>query len=280
MLLHHHRKPYHLRIPSHTLEAPPTDTRTPLHTEFNMPLTTPLNPVTDPRSDDRVSTFVNHPFPTATDAIPDSIPYLPTLEPGPRLLQLGPPLTLLDRGTARGSASIFSPNPQERSALSDGHLNYPEGTTHSIHGTPFYHEGLGYPEIRPLVLNGSPLSNGHLIHPSGTPPFGSLTLPPLDNGDLRYPNMRPLGSINTCPVTFAGTFANGSMIRPYRAHLPKEQKEVLLAWFLDHLDHPYPSDWEKQQLVAQTGLYPSEFLLLASLRSKANHILQVKYLIG
>ncbi|KAI1433128.1 hypothetical protein GGR50DRAFT_539495 [Xylaria sp. CBS 124048] len=42
--------------------------------------------------------------------------------------------------------------------------------------------------------------------------------------------------------------------RRRRGNLPKETTEKLRAWFVDHLQHPYPTEDEKQELMRQTNL--------------------------
>lgn len=39
-----------------------------------------------------------------------------------------------------------------------------------------------------------------------------------------------------------------------RGNLPKETTEKLAAWFMSHLNHPYPTEEEKQMLMQDTGL--------------------------
>lgn len=41
--------------------------------------------------------------------------------------------------------------------------------------------------------------------------------------------------------------------------LPSESNDKLIAWLADHLDHPYPSEAEKEGLSRQTGLEISEW---------------------
>jgi len=43
-----------------------------------------------------------------------------------------------------------------------------------------------------------------------------------------------------------------------RGNLPKPITDILKAWFHDHLDHPYPSEEDKQIFIAQTGLTISQ----------------------
>jgi hypothetical protein len=42
--------------------------------------------------------------------------------------------------------------------------------------------------------------------------------------------------------------------RRRRGNLPKATTDILRSWFQKHLDHPYPTDEEKQMLIMQTGL--------------------------
>lgn len=46
--------------------------------------------------------------------------------------------------------------------------------------------------------------------------------------------------------------------RKRRGNLPKETTDKLRAWFVAHLQHPYPTEDEKQDLMRQTGLQMSE----------------------
>lgn len=45
--------------------------------------------------------------------------------------------------------------------------------------------------------------------------------------------------------------------RKRRGNLPKETTDKLRAWFIAHLQHPYPTEDEKQELMRQTGLQMS-----------------------
>jgi hypothetical protein len=47
--------------------------------------------------------------------------------------------------------------------------------------------------------------------------------------------------------------------RKRRGNLPKETTDKLRAWFVAHLQHPYPTEDEKQELMRQTGLQMSMF---------------------
>ena len=51
---------------------------------------------------------------------------------------------------------------------------------------------------------------------------------------------------------------NDSKQRKRRGNLPKETTDKLRAWFVAHLQHPYPTEDEKQELMRQTGLQMSK----------------------
>lgn len=58
-----------------------------------------------------------------------------------------------------------------------------------------------------------------------------------------------------------------SMGRRRRGNLPKHVTDVLRTWFHEHLDHPYPTDEDKQMLIAKTQLTMSQVSLLLVLSS-------------
>ncbi|TVY42924.1 Homeobox protein homothorax, partial [Lachnellula subtilissima] len=51
-----------------------------------------------------------------------------------------------------------------------------------------------------------------------------------------------------------GDPGHDSKQRKRRGNLPKETTDKLRAWFVAHLQHPYPTEDEKQDLMRQTGL--------------------------
>jgi hypothetical protein len=42
--------------------------------------------------------------------------------------------------------------------------------------------------------------------------------------------------------------------RKRRGNLPKETTDQLRSWFVTHIQHPYPTEDEKQELMRITGL--------------------------
>lgn len=49
-----------------------------------------------------------------------------------------------------------------------------------------------------------------------------------------------------------------------RGNLPKPVTDILRAWFHEHLDHPYPSEEDKQMFMTRTGLSISQVRLVAA----------------
>jgi hypothetical protein len=43
-----------------------------------------------------------------------------------------------------------------------------------------------------------------------------------------------------------------------RGNLPKPVTDVLRSWFHEHLDHPYPTEEDKQVFMSRTGLSLSQ----------------------
>lgn len=61
---------------------------------------------------------------------------------------------------------------------------------------------------------------------------------------------------------------NDTKLRKRRGNLPKETTDKLRSWFVAHLQHPYPTEDEKQELMRQTGLQMSKFLPSPSAKPK------------
>lgn len=87
------------------------------------------------------------------------------------------------------------------------------------------------PSSYALTHDRTPFSNAHhAMYPGGTYPYG------MDVND-----------------------GNDSKQRKRRGNLPKETTDKLRSWFVAHLQHPYPTEDEKQELMRQTGLQMSKF---------------------
>lgn len=136
--------------------------------------------------------------------------------------------------SARSGAQTF---PQHASSA----FNSPTAMSAYPHTTLSY----GYQQPRGQSYSGpsvsyslsherTPFSVGHhAAYPGGVYGYGGL-----DSGDV-----------------------NDSKQRKRRGNLPKETTDKLRAWFIAHLQHPYPTEDEKQELMRQTNLQMSKWCL-------------------
>jgi hypothetical protein len=85
-----------------------------------------------------------------------------------------------------------------------------------------------------MTLGRTPFANSSAGYPSGNYPYGH-EVPEAD-----------------------------SKQRKRRGNLPKETTDKLRTWFVAHLQHPYPTEDEKQELMRQTGLQMSTSPILIS----------------
>lgn len=94
----------------------------------------------------------------------------------------------------------------------------------------------------PYTLSGSDYSSSmydnYSYYPNGT------SWPP----SMQYQNSN--GYLNSD----AASVSSGGPGRRRRGNLPKHITDILRAWFHDHLDHPYPTDEDKQMLIGKTSL--------------------------
>jgi hypothetical protein len=76
---------------------------------------------------------------------------------------------------------------------------------------------------------------------------------------------------NGVPYSNFGTLgdAGDPRSKKRRGNLPKPVTDILRAWFHEHLDHPYPSEDDKQMLIARTGLTLSQVCSRATVRESS-----------
>lgn len=145
-----------------------------------------------------------------------------------------------DRGTA--------PMPRMRGRSTDE--GYGESLKHSMGysamdspGPTHYRSGSYYAYHHPSRVQSLSLGSAQLLDRSPFSPAGPAS---------SYPDYMRVGELG-------GVGHNGdNRQRKRRGNLPKETTEKLRAWFVAHLNHPYPTEDEKQKLVQQTGLQMSE----------------------
>ena len=51
-----------------------------------------------------------------------------------------------------------------------------------------------------------------------------------------------------------GSHHSANAMSKRRGNLPKVATNILMSWLQEHLDHPYPSDEDKQRFMNRTGL--------------------------
>ncbi len=76
--------------------------------------------------------------------------------------------------------------------------------------------------------------------------YGDVDYPPQPVNGPQQPNFGVLGD------------THDPRSKRRRGNLPKQVTDILRAWFHDHLDHPYPTEEDKQMFIARTGLSISQ----------------------
>lgn len=70
-----------------------------------------------------------------------------------------------------------------------------------------------------------------------------------------YPNGTSWPPSLQCGSGYVGSdTASIGSTRRRRGNLPKHVTDILKSWFADHVEHPYPTDEDKQMLMAKTNL--------------------------
>ncbi|KND92399.1 Homeobox protein PKNOX1 [Tolypocladium ophioglossoides CBS 100239] len=93
-------------------------------------------------------------------------------------------------------------------------------------------------------------------HPSRYQSLSASSIRPYDRapfsaGGIYGPHYQDIGRYGDLGGIGMGGDAKQ---RKRRGNLPKETTDKLRAWFVAHLQHPYPTEDEKQDLMRQTGL--------------------------
>lgn len=142
-----------------------------------------------------------------------------------------------------GGSGPYQQHPTRTQSLSGG----------SIHGF----DRAAFPPSGPSSGAGMPYDNRH-------PSRSSSSYPRHHHQQDYYGNNN--NEFRGRGITMPGSANNGRLgdrldnkTRKRRGNLPKETTEKLRAWFLTHLNHPYPSEDEKQELIQKTGLQMSKF---------------------
>ncbi|PTD03519.1 hypothetical protein FCULG_00000852 [Fusarium culmorum] len=181
-------------------------------------------------------------------------PALPSLPP-PRSLERE--AVLVSRGPAPASVPVSVPVPAPASipasvsasapapAPTEGYRSSHQPMSHSRTPipesgvSPYRESSYGYPYHHPTRYQSLSAGSAHSFDRTPFTP-GAYNAPYQDF--VRFGEMGP------------ASLSGDNKQRKRRGNLPKETTDKLRAWFVAHLQHPYPTEDEKQDLMRQTGL--------------------------
>lgn len=125
-----------------------------------------------------------------------------------------------------------------------GHYTYQQPGPQQVYITGGKYYYLGYPNLPPIY--------NVMGQASFAPKL--METPYLDRGVDIKPDVS--GSV----VNKKDEAVEHEAKRKTRNNLPKETTHILLNWLNDHLNHPYPNSFEKNQLMMSTGLNHQQLL--------------------
>ncbi|KAL4788293.1 homeobox KN domain-containing protein [Aspergillus varians] len=134
--------------------------------------------------------------------------------------------------------------------------------------------GLSRPEVtaRPPGPHGYPSAPNNMPGPMSDRRSAEAYrgVPPM-HGQMGYPPYPPMAyqsdpehaspqALSHAPQSNFGILGDpiDSKNKRRRGNLPKPVTDILRAWFHEHLDHPYPSEEDKQMFMTRTGLTISQ----------------------
>ncbi|SPJ72865.1 uncharacterized protein FTOL_02594 [Fusarium torulosum] len=156
----------------------------------------------------------------------ESRPTLPSLPP-PRSLEREPMPVSRGPAPAEGYRPSQQPIPHSRTPISESRAS------------PYRESGYGYHYHHPTRYQSLSTGSAHSFDRTPFTP-GAYNTPYQDF--VRFGEMGP------------ASLSGDNKQRKRRGNLPKETTDKLRAWFVAHLQHPYPTEDEKQDLMRQTGL--------------------------
>lgn len=92
----------------------------------------------------------------------------------------------------------------------------------------------------------------HIQQPSSIIPPSQIA--PNPQGIPMLTSAGPLHAPGSLADPSASSSSGSGTAKKRRGNLPRQVTEILRKWLSDHIEHPYPTDEEKQQLIKQTGL--------------------------
>jgi hypothetical protein len=141
-----------------------------------------------------------------------------------------------------------------------GTVYEPEHSNYSSRRAPMYDQvHRNHPSYNDSHGNGNVFPSAQARHlPTYDASKGYAPLPAgYVDGEYSPHSPHPLSS---SPYSHFGILGDSgdSRSKKRRGNLPKPVTDILRAWFHEHLDHPYPSEDDKQMLIARTGLTISQ----------------------
>ncbi|KAI1062809.1 hypothetical protein LB507_005945 [Fusarium sp. FIESC RH6] len=165
---------------------------------------------------------------------------LPSLPP-PRSLERES--VLVNRGAVPAPApvpvSVSVPAPKESYISSHQPMPHSRTPISESGVSPYRESSYGYPYHHPTRYQSLSTGSAHSFDRTPFTP-GAYNTPYQDF--VRFGDMGP------------ASLSGDNKQRKRRGNLPKETTDKLRAWFVAHLQHPYPTEDEKQDLMRQTGL--------------------------
>ena len=164
-----------------------------------------------------------------------------------------PPRPMSDSLSMRGASPILPPI-RDLQPMSD-RKGYPDNRM-APRSDPYAHEyRLNQPAPMP-----APVAERRNAEPFGPPMMHAQS--PYGH-PMAYPSEPEQVSPRMMPHPQQANFGiMGDPIDPKskrrRGNLPKPVTDILRAWFHEHLDHPYPSEEDKQMFMTRTGLSISQ----------------------
>ncbi|RVX66232.1 hypothetical protein B0A52_10159 [Exophiala mesophila] len=170
----------------------------------------------------------------------------PTLPTQPQQYGLGQPIVPSDAQETVFSSS-YSMNRQPESPVSD---SYPRWRAPQVASTPRYNN--------PYLVSERPYNQPMDFGRYGQS-YDQYRSPVAYDGGYRSMETSPY------PMKYSQLLSYPMMGYPShpsnrrrRGNLPKQITDVLRLWLQEHLDHPYPSDEQKQLFIQRTGLSISQ----------------------
>lgn len=119
---------------------------------------------------------------------------------------------------------------------------------------PYAHEYRSQPAMQPPMVDRREQYPNPMMQPYGHPvPYHEEQMSPPMMGHPQQANFGIMGD----PID--------PKSKRRRGNLPKPVTDILRAWFHEHLDHPYPSEEDKQMFMTRTGLSISQVRLDSTL---------------